>query len=70
MPDEQGKMVYMKDEENLKIKAIAPGGAFIESSSVEALLLFDIRYELQKSNEHLADIEDNLVDVEEAVKKE
>jgi hypothetical protein len=62
MPDEQKKMVYIKDDRALKIKAVAPDNSSIESSTVLALLLFDIRYELQVMN-------DNLMDIEEAVKK-
>lgn len=54
MPNGQQKMVYMKDENSLTIKAVSPDGKETkESSSVEALLLFDIRYELQQMNEHL-----------------
>ena len=62
MSDEQKKMFYIKDENGLNIKATSPKGNVIESATVEALLLFDIRYELQQLNS-------NVIDVETAVKQ-
>lgn len=55
------KLTFTKDETNLNIIATAPdGGSSIESSTVEALLLFDIRYLLNEMRIGLIDLRHNI----------
>jgi hypothetical protein len=57
---EIAKLMFEKDIKNLRITAKAPDNSTIQSQTVEALLLFDIRDLLQK-------VVDGLIDVETAV---
>ena len=59
MPD---TLTFSKDSRHLRITATNTDGGHINSKSIEALLLFDIRYLLDE-------IRMGLIDVENAVEK-
>lgn len=50
-------MLFIKNEDSLSITAKSDNGKLIESNTVEALLLFEIRYHLME----LAEKDDTLI---------
>ena len=54
------KLTFIKDPEQLTVRATSPNGNSIKAQSVTALLLFDIRHLLDEIRMGLIDVENTI----------